>query len=129
MEFFGKLTKSEAAQKSALSLAYLGDAVHSLYVRERLVAGHDYKPDQLHKTSSTVVNAGAQAHLAEKIFPNLSEEEQSVFLRGRNASPAHKNKNQIGGDYRKATGLEALLGYLYLIGDEARLKQILETEI
>ena len=129
MEFFGKLSKSEAAQKSALSLAYIGDAVQSLYVREGLVLHHDYKPDILHKQVSEVVNASTQALLAEKIFPTLTQEEQSVFLRGRNATVQHKSKNQSGVSYRKATGLEALLGYLYLIGDETRLKQILETEV
>ena len=129
MEFFGKLTKSEASQKSVLALAYVGDAVQSLYVRERTVLACDYKPDVLHKHVSGVVNAATQALLAEKIFPTLSQEEQSVFLRGRNATVQHKSKNQSGSDYRKATGLEALIGYLYLIGDEARLKEILETEL
>ena len=129
MEFFGKLTKNQAAQKSALALAYIGDAVQSLYERERLIMTHDMKSDQLHKQVSEIVNAGAQALLAEKIFPTLSDEEQSVFLRGRNANIQHKSKNQSGSNYRKATGLEALLGYLYLIGDEARLKEILETQL
>lgn len=129
MEFFGKLTKSQASQKSVLSLAYIGDAVQSLYVRERIIVEHDLKPDQMHKQASGVVNASSQACLAEKIFPILTQEEQSVYLRGRNATVAHRSKNQSGSDYRKATGLEALLGYLYLIGDEARLKEILETEL
>ena len=129
MEFFCKLTKSEASQKSALALAYVGDAVQSLYEREKILVCHDFKPDVLHKQVSEVVNAGAQAALAEKIFPTLTEEEQSVFLRGRNATAQHKSKNQSGANYRKATGLEALIGYLYLIGDETRLKQILETEV
>lgn len=129
MDFFGKLTKSQASQKSVLSLAYIGDAVQSLYVRERVIAEHDLKPYQMHKQVSAVVNAGTQACLAEKVFPTLTEEERDVFLRGRNATVAHRSKNQSGSDYRKATGLEALLGYLYLIGDEKRLKEILETEI
>jgi len=129
MEFFGKLTKSQASQKSVLSLAYIGDAVQSLYVRERVIIGHDMKPDQMHKQVSAVVNAASQARLAEKMFENLTEEERDVYLRGRNATVAHRSKNQSGSDYRKATGLEALLGYLYLIGDDKRLKEILETEI
>lgn len=129
MEFFGKLTKSQASQKNVLALAYIGDAVQSLYVRERVIVGHDMKPDQMHKQVSAMVNAGTQACLAEKVFSTLTEEEQDVYLRGRNATVAHRSKNQSGSDYRKATGLEALLGYLYLIGDETRLKEILETEL
>ena len=129
MEFFKKLTKNEAMQKSALTLAYIGDAVQSLYERERLVLSHDFKPDILHKQVSDAVNAGAQAQIADKIFLRLSEDERGIFLRGRNATVQHKSKNQSGSNYRKATGLEALIGYLYLTGDDARLKQILETEI
>lgn len=129
MGFFKKLTPFEASQKNALALAYVGDAVQSLYVREGIIIGHDQKPDQMHKQASGIVNAATQARLSEKIFPTLTDDEKSVFLRGRNASVQHRSKNQSGSDYRKATGLEALIGYLYLIGDEARLKEILETEL
>lgn len=129
MEFFGNLTLAEAAQKNVLALAYIGDAVQSLYVRERIIAFHDLKPDQMHKQASAIVNAATQAALAEKIFPTLTEEEKNVFLRGRNATVQHRSKNQSGSDYRKATGLEALIGYLYLTGNLTRLKEILETQL
>lgn len=128
MEFFKVISKEQAQNLNALSLAYVGDAVHSLFVREHLVKNHDFKAGDLHKMSSQVVNAHEQALRAEKIFPLLTEEEKSVFLRGRNGNAHHKAKNQSGADYRKASGFEAVIGYLYLIGETERIKQLLSDE-
>lgn len=128
MEFFGKLTKSQAQNVNSLTLAYVGDAVQSLYVREKLAKEHDFKAGQLHKMASEIVNAHTQAMQAEKLLQTLTEEEKSVYLRGRNCNAHHKAKNQSGADYRKATGLEAVLGYLYLCGEIERIKQLLELQ-
>lgn len=128
MEFFGKLTKSQAQNVNSLTLAYVGDAVQSLYVREKLAKEHDLKAGQLHKMASEIVNAHTQAMQAEKLLQTLTEEEKSVYLRGRNCNAHHKAKNQSGADYRKATGLEAVLGYLYLCGEIERIKQLLELQ-
>ena len=128
MEFFAPMSEKDALYMNALTLAYVGDAVHSLYVRCGLVHCADKKIDELHKLSSGVVSAGAQARLAEKLFDSFTQEEQSVFLRGRNSSTHHKAKNQSSADYRKATGFEAVLGYLYLTGQTERLQQILEQQ-
>lgn len=125
MEFFGTLTKAQAQNLNALSLAYVGDAVHSLFVREKLAKESDLKAGDLHKLASQIVNAHSQAVLAEKVLPQLTEEETSVYLRGRNGNAHHKAKNQSGADYRKASGFEALLGYLYLTGEQERIKQLL----
>ena len=114
---------------NALSLAYVGDAVHSLYVRGELVLSGDHKIDVLHKSASDVVKAETQARLAEKLFDSMTEAEQSVYLRGRNSSPHHRAKNQSSADYRKATGFEAVLGYLYLTGQYQRLTEILEIKL
>ena len=112
----------------ALSLAYVGDAVHSLFVRERLAEGVQFKPDALHQLASAEVKAAAQARLAEILLPIFTEMETSVYLRGRNAKAHHKAKNQTIGDYRKATGLEAVLGYLYLTGQRDRIVELLTQQ-
>ena len=127
MEFFAPISEKEASLLNALTLAYVGDAVHSLYVRNELVVSSDKKIDDLHKMASNVVKAEAQARLAEKLFDSFTETEQSIYLRGRNSSSHHKAKNQSSADYRKATGFEAVLGYLYLTGQNTRLQQILES--
>ena len=111
-----------------LSLAYVGDAVHSLFVRERLALGVQLKPDALHKLASAEVKAAAQAQFAESIVERLTETETSVYLRGRNAKAHHKAKNQTITDYRKATGLEAVLGYLYLTGQHERIVELLTVK-
>ena len=113
---------------SALSLAYVGDAVHSLFVRERLVGGADFKPDALHSLASSEVKAAAQAKLAESLLDKFTETETSVYLRGRNAKAHHKAKNQSISDYRKATGLEAVLGFLYLTGQHGRILELLSQQ-
>ena len=129
MEFFKPISEKEALLTNALTLAYVGDAVHSLYVRNSLVLLGDYKIDDLHKATSSIVKAETQAKLSEKLFDSFTETEQSVYLRGRNSATHHKAKNQSASDYRKATGFEAVLGYLYLTGQTERLKQILETSL
>ena len=119
------LSAKEAQQLNSLVLAYVGDAVQSLYVRQDLATKHDLKAGELHKLASKVVNAHNQALLADKLFDTLTEEEKSVFLRGRNGKSHHKAKNQTGADYRKATGFEAVIGYLYLTGNDARIAELL----
>lgn len=128
MDFGRILTEKEALALNPLALAYVGDAVQSLYVRHRLVAEHDFKAGELHKLTSALVNAKEQAVLAEKLLDVLTETERSVYLRGRNGKSHHKAKNQTGADYRKATGLEAVWGYLYLTGKFERLAQLLEVQ-
>ena len=89
----------------------------------------DVKPHVLHTLASERVKASAQAALAEKWTERFTETELDVYRRGRNGSPHHKAKNQSAADYRKATGLEAVLGYLYLTGQQERLQQILDTDL
>ena len=105
--------------------AYVGDAVQSLYVRHQLAVSSDFKAGDLHRMVSSRVNAHEQANLAENLFDRLTEVEQSVYLRGRNSKSHHKAKNQSGADYRKATGFEAVLGYLYLTGATDRIHELL----
>lgn len=128
MNFFTAISEKDALLMSALSLAYVGDAVHSLFVRERLVGEMDSKPDALHSLASSEVKAAAQARLAESLQGEFTETETAVFLRGRNAKAHHKAKNQTISDYRKATGLEAVLGYLYLTGQHGRIIDLLTRQ-
>lgn len=129
MDFFDSMTDRDVLAMNALALAYVGDAVQSLYVRRKLAVANDVKAQILHKLTSEAVKASAQAALAEKVLPTFDETELSVYHRGRNSSPHHRAKNQSSADYRKATGLEAVFGYLYLTGRRDRLLQILETQL
>ncbi len=119
------LSAHQAQQVNSLVLAYVGDAVQSLFVRQNLAVNHDLKAGDLHKLASKVVNAHSQALLADELFDTFTDEEKSVFLRGRNGKSHHKAKNQTGADYRKATGFEAVIGYLYLTGNDTRIVELL----
>ncbi len=125
MNFFGSMTEKEAKNLNGLVLAYVGDAVQSLYVREKLVHEHDLKAGALHVLASKEVNAHAQTLLVESVFDRLTEDEQAIFKRARNTKSNHKAKNQTSADYKKASGFEAVIGYLYLIGNADRIKQLL----
>lgn len=105
----------------ALTLAFLGDCVYDLVIRTIVVERAKAAPNRLHKAKSEVVKATAQAQQIEALLPELTEEEMSVYKRGRNANSHSAAKNASIGDYRKATGLEALYGYLYLTDRTDRL--------
>ncbi len=123
------LTPREAASRNVLALAFLGDGVYSLLVRERLVASLDCKPGALHTESAALVNAAAQAKGYERIRAHLTEAEEDVYRRARNAHSVHTPKNMSGGDYHSATGLEAVFGYLRLCGEEERIRELFEIII
>ena len=107
-------------------LAYIGDAVFEVYVRQRLILEAAIrKPHQLHKAASKHVSAGAQARLLEKWQPLLTEEEADVVRRGRNTKSGQPPKNADPGAYRLATGLECLVGYLYYRGERDRLERLI----
>ena len=108
------------------SLAYMGDAVMSLFVRELLLSKGYQQSKVLQKKSEGWVSAKAQAHFLETLQTNhfFSEEEWSIVLRGRNTNPKSKAKNADVLTYRKATGLESLFGYLYLTNQHERLQEL-----
>ena len=111
---------------SPLTLAFVGDCVFDLIIRTVIVERANRSPHDLHKMKSALVKAKTQAELGEIIQDLLSDEEQAVYKRGRNAKSGSTAKNASVGDYRKATALEALIGYLYLSGNYDRLNQILK---
>lgn len=111
-------------QYSAVVLAYIGDAVFELMVRTHVIAGGNRKIKAIHQDTVDVVKAESQARLVRLIEPELTEEELEVLRRGRNTKTSPP-KNADVNDYRLSTGFEALLGYLYLKGDEERLLYII----
>ena len=110
--------------KHPLVLAYIGDTVYDLYMRTEAVRQSDANVNALNRTVCAKVNARAQAQTVDKLLPLLQEEEKEVYRRGRNAKSGTVPKNMEIGDYHKATGLEAVVGYLFLIGAYDRLEQL-----
>ena len=115
----------EATQLSPLTLAFIGDAVYTLYVRERLVFQKDEKGNELNKKTSAVVKATAQSEFVLKIMPLLTPEESAIFRRGRNAKKNTKAKSASVTEYNNSTGFEALIGYLYVTGNLERINYLL----
>lgn len=122
-----KLTQSkiyndrELLQLPILSLAYIGDCIFELRVREYFLTKGIIKPQQLHLNTVSVVRAPNQAIISHRIEDELTETELDFFRRGRNAKSGHQPPGATVGEYRRATGLEALLGYWYLSGRNERL--------
>lgn len=114
---------------SPLTLAYIGDAIYELVIRTILVEKGNTQVNKLHKRASRLVKASAQSAMIEKLKPYLTEEEMSVFKRGRNAKAATMAKNATMSDYRRATGFEALMGYLYLTEQWKRMLELMKTGI
>ena len=127
MRLYNKDIKADTL--SPLTLAFTGDAVFSLYIREMLVCEANRPVGQLHKLSVNWVKAEAQSKGMRAILPLLTEKETEVFKRGRNAHTSHTPKNQSGCDYHYATGFEALVGYLYLKDETERLNLLLNEVI
>lgn len=99
---------------SSLSLAYIGDTIFDLLIRSMVLANGNTPVSKMHKTCSGIVCATSQSEMIDAIYDDLTEEEKEVVLRGRNAKSKTTAKNASILDYRKATSLEALLGYLYM---------------
>ena len=114
---------------SPLTLAFLGDCVFDLIIRTVIVERGNRAPESLHKKKSAVVKAQTQARMAESILESLSEEELSVYKRGRNAKSYSVAKNASISDYRRATGFEALIGYLYLQDKEDRVIELVKLAL
>lgn len=115
--------KVDIRSYSPLTLAFLGDCVFEIIIRTVIVERGNRPPNRLHKDKAKIVNAVTQARMIEVLEEELTEEERNVYHRGRNAKSYTSAKNASITDYRKATGLEALCGYLYLQG---RMDRVLE---
>ncbi len=122
------VAKDRAKQLNPVVLAFVGDAVYTLCVRQKLALGFGYKTGELNKRASEIVSAHGQSGAAEQILPLLNEEEGEIFRRGRNAKKPTKSKHATSAEYSRSTGLEALVGYLYLTGQTARMKELFFRE-
>ncbi len=114
---------------SPLTLAYIGDGVYELVIRTILVKKGNCPVNRLHKKASSLVKAGAQSAIMEVIEEKLTPEELSVYRRGRNAHSPTMAKHATMADYRRATGFEALMGYLYLKEDYTRMLTLVRMGI
>ena len=119
-----QLTKDEIRNISSIGLAHLGDAVFELLARSYLCARGKATGKGLHRATIELVCAPAQARFAEKILPQLTEEELAVFRRGRNANVHSIPRHASRAEYQQATALEALIGWLYLQGEKDRINEL-----
>lgn len=124
-----QLEEQDIRTYSPLTLAYIGDAIFELVVRTVLVERKNMQPEKLHKAATKIVKAETQSLLVEVLKEELTEEELAVFKRGRNAKAVTRAKNATMSDYRRATGFEALMGYLYLKGDLERMIRLISLGI
>ena len=115
------------AEAGPLTLAYMGDAVFGLLTRERIVLAGEKPPAELNRLARGYVTAVAQSAAVERLLPLLDEDETAVYKRGRNAKSAHAPKSAGAVEYRRATGLECLFGYLYLAGRIERARALFEA--
>lgn len=111
---------------SPLVLAYIGDGVYELIIRTIIVSKGNIPVNKMHKKSASLVKAGTQSAMMDVLMEELSPEEITVFKRGRNAKSATSAKNASIYDYRRATGFEALMGYLYLTGQSNRMTKLIQ---
>ena len=118
-------SKEELQNASPLALGFVGDAVHTLYVRRDAFGRSPYKNDELHKLSAAECCAAAQAAAAKRAEEILTEEELFIYKKGKNAHVNSVPKNASLVDYKFATGLETLIGYLYLLGLDDRITEIM----
>lgn len=111
-------------QLSPLNLAFIGDCIYEILVREELVCTANRPVNDLHRESVKFVCAKAQTEAYSKIKDILTEEEEAQFKRGRNAKTGHSPKSASDAEYHTATGIEALFGYLYLTEQNERIKEL-----
>ena len=118
-------------QINATTLAYMGDSVYEVHIREYLINSGNYKVDRLHKAATKYVSAKAQSMIIKNLIESefLTDEEESVYKRGRNRHTNTLPRNTSPMTYKEATGFEALIGYLYMTGENDRLVEIMNKAI
>lgn len=114
---------------SPLTFAYIGDAIYDLIIRTVVVERANRPANDLHRITVRYVSANAQSKIVEALMDRLTEEEQAVYRRGRNSKPHTTAKNATTADYMKATGFEAVLGFLYLSGNMERALELVKEGI
>ncbi len=126
MQEIFQLREVDISEYSPLTLAYIGDSIYDLIMKS-IVVNHGNKPvNQLHKETSSYVQAKTQSLMMRTMQEHLTEEERAIYKRGRNAKSVSPAKNQSVTDYRRATGFEALMGYLYLKKEWKRMLELVK---
>lgn len=126
MQELFQLKEVDIKTYSPLTLAYIGDGIYDLIIRTMVIHQGDKQVQKLHLETSALVNAGTQSKMMRTLQEQLTEEEHAVYKRGRNAKSVSPAKNQSVTDYRRATGFEALLGYLYLKKEWQRILDLVK---
>ena len=119
------LKEIDVGSYSPLALAYIGDAVYEVLIRTKVMNQGNMQVNKMHQQSASLVKASAQAEMVYAIMELLTETEKQIYKRGRNAKSLTMAKNATVTEYRTATGFEALIGYLYLSGQEKRLVELI----
>lgn len=122
------MTKSQLLELSPVVLAFVGDAVHTLYVRNQIVKSKNLMVGKQHQRASNRCKASHQAFIYDNIYSILTEEEQGVLRRGKNAKTNNVAKNADIEDYKKATAFECLIGWLWLQGSYERMAELLSYD-
>lgn len=111
---------------SPLTLAYIGDGIYEIVIRTIIVDEANRQVNKIHKSAAWLVKAHTQSEMVQCLMDELTEEELSIYKRGRNAKSVTRAKNASMSDYRRATGFEALMGYLYLAGQSERMMKLIK---
>ena len=123
--FKSSLTEKQIIEINPIALAFIGDGIHTMFIRDKVIKENNLLVKDYHKQSSNYCNANAQAKHFDNILSSLNEKELEIVKRARNAKIHHSAKNSDEATYKKATCFEALIGYLYLLGNYDRIKEIL----
>lgn len=126
MQELFQLKEVNIREYSPLTLAYIGDGIYDLIIRTLVINNGDKQVQKLHLETSALVNAATQSKMMRVLQEHLTEEEHAVYKRGRNAKSVSPAKNQSVTDYRRATGFEALLGFLYLRKEYQRILELVK---
>ena len=121
--------KQDIRPYSPLTLAYIGDGVYDLIIRTMVVEQANRPANQLHRFTTKYVSANAQSKIVQMLRDSFTEEEESIFRRGKNAKPHTMAKNATPAEYMRATGFEAVLGYLYLTGRMERVLELVKLSV
>lgn len=126
IKFFDNLTERDVIENNPLNLAFIGDSVWTMYVREYFLMHTNFKNNNLHKLTTKYVKATYQAKALDDISDMLSDKEKDIARRARNTKMNTVSKNASLADYKKATSFEAVIGYNYLLGNFDKLKEIFD---
>ena len=127
MQELFQMRRVDIKEYSPLALAYIGDAVYELMIRSLVLNEGNRQVQKMHKRTSSLVQASAQARIITALNDSLTQEEHAVYKRGRNAKSLSPARNQSVSDYHKATGFEALIGYLYLKEEWKRMMDLVRA--